>query len=108
MSDLAELQARALAIKDLYDVANRHQRDRTWDVKDYAMGLVGDTGDLMKLVAAKEGVRAGTDVDSQLGHELADILWSILVIADNYDIDLNAEFERTMKYLQKRITEGQA
>ncbi|HTH71892.1 MAG TPA: hypothetical protein VL737_00835 [Candidatus Pristimantibacillus sp.] len=103
MSDFEELRDRAIAIREQYDKLNEEQRGRKWDAKDHAMGFVGDVGDLMKLVAAKEGVRAGTDIDSRLGHELADCLWSLFILAEHYDIDLKKEFERTMDYLDKRI-----
>ena len=39
-----------------------------------------------------------------LGHELADCLWSILILAEKYGIDLTAEFHRTMAELERHIT----
>lgn len=104
MSDFEELKNRAVKIREMYDDLNQQQRDRKWDAKDYAMGFVGDVGDLMKLVAAKEGMRAGADIDNRLGHELADCLWSVLVLAEYYGIDLKNDFERTMDHLEKRIS----
>jgi NTP pyrophosphatase (non-canonical NTP hydrolase) len=52
-------------------------------------------GDLAKLVMAKEGLREASDVDQRLAHELADCLWSILVLADLYGVDLERAFVRT-------------
>ena len=43
------------------------------------------------------------DVDAKLTHELADCLWSVLVLADKYKIDLASEFMSTMDDLEKRI-----
>jgi len=45
------------------------------------MGFVGDAGDLMKLVKARSRVRKIPDVESQLAHELAEGLWSLLVLS---------------------------
>ena len=104
MSTINDLQKRALEIRSMYDELNKRQRGRVWNAKDHAMGFVGDVGDLMKLVAAKEGVRAGADIDSRLGHELADCMWSVFVIANHYGVDMEKEFARTMDYLEKRIT----
>ncbi len=104
MKSLDALQARALEILVLYNDLNQKQRGRVWSAKDHALGFVGDVGDLMKLVAAKEGVRSGVDIDSRLGHELADCLWSIFVLANHYDIELEKEFDRTMSYLEKSVT----
>ena len=67
-------------------------------------GFVGDVGDLVKLVMAKEGIREVENVDDKLKHELADCLWSILVIASNYGIDIEKSFMETMDELEKRIS----
>jgi NTP pyrophosphatase (non-canonical NTP hydrolase) len=66
-------------------------------------GLVGDTGDLMKLIMAKEGIRDTDNVDKKIAHELADCLWCILVLAKKYDIDIEKSFLDTMFELEKKI-----
>ena len=49
------------------------------------------------------GLRAMEDVDEKLAHELSDCLWSVLVLARKYNIDLSKEFMKTMDDLDKRI-----
>ena len=66
-------------------------------------GFVGDVGDLSKIILAKHGLRDMEDVDEKLAHELSDCLWSILVLASKYSIDLPNEFMKTMDLLDKRI-----
>lgn len=66
-------------------------------------GFVGDVGDLSKIIMAKHGLRKMDDVDQKLAHELSDCLWSILVLASKYDINLTAEFQKTMDELDLRI-----
>ena len=61
------------------------------------LGFLGDVGDLAKLVQGKAGVRPRDDLDEALAHELADCLWSILTLADCYDVDLEAAFTKTMQ-----------
>jgi NTP pyrophosphatase (non-canonical NTP hydrolase) len=61
------------------------------------LGFLGDVGDLAKLVQGKAGVRPRTDLDDALAHELADCLWSVLTLADCYDVDLEAAFTKTMR-----------
>ncbi|MER5664198.1 MazG nucleotide pyrophosphohydrolase domain-containing protein [Streptomyces mirabilis] len=39
-----------------------------------------------------------------LEHELADCLWSVLILAHRYDIDLEAAFRRTMAELDTAIS----
>lgn len=70
-------------------------------------GFVGDVGDLSKLVMAKRGLRGpiDNDIDDKIAHELADCLWSVCVLAEKYDIDLEAAFLKTMKELDKRLVD---
>jgi NTP pyrophosphatase (non-canonical NTP hydrolase) len=58
------------------------------------LGFVGDVGDLAKLAIAAEGAREAPDGPDALGHELADCLWAVLVLARLHDVDLAAEFRR--------------
>jgi NTP pyrophosphatase (non-canonical NTP hydrolase) len=106
MSDITELQERALKVRELYSELNRKDGHEPWGGKEYAMGFVGDVGDLLKLVMAKEKLRDTTDVDAKLAHELADCLWCVFVLADHYDVDIEKEFTKTMNELQVRIGEA--
>ena len=62
---------------------------------------LGDVGDLMKLVQAAAGVRAIPDARARLAHELADCLWSVMVLADLHGIDLEQAFLETMDALEE-------
>ena len=66
-------------------------------------GFVGDVGDLSKIIMAKSGFRAMDDVDTKLAHELSDCLWSVLTIANYYNIDLKTEFMKSMNELEIRV-----
>jgi NTP pyrophosphatase (non-canonical NTP hydrolase) len=93
--ELGALQERAVAVAGLYDRYHLAAGRERWDTGDLALGFVGDVGDLAKLVMAMDGRREIPDARARLGHELADCLWSVLVLADRYGVDLVAEF-RTM------------
>ncbi len=108
MSDIADLQKRALEIKQRYAELNVKEGRETWGAKEYAMGFVGDVGDLLKLVMAKEKLRPVEGVDAKLAHELADCLWSVLVLADHYGVQIEKEFTTTMNQLETRISENQS
>jgi hypothetical protein len=99
MTDLGLPTARALAIADAYDRLNLAQRGRVWTTEELALGFVGDVGDLAKLVMADAGTRDIPGHRDQLGHELADCLWSVLVIAARSGVDLAAEFDACMDLL---------
>ncbi|MFF2846560.1 MazG nucleotide pyrophosphohydrolase domain-containing protein [Streptomyces sp. NPDC058001] len=102
--DLAEMQKRAVRIHDLYDELNRHQRGRVWRRDEFMLGFVGDVGDLAKLVMAEEGAREVPGGRAALEHELADCLWSVLILSHRYGIDLGDAFRRTMDELETSIS----
>ncbi len=101
--NLDELQKRAVEIANKYDSLNIQQRGVTWNEQQLMAGFVGDVGDLSKIIMAKHGLRAMEDVDEKLSHELSDCLWSVLVLAGKYNIDLTKEFQKTMSLLDERI-----
>lgn len=105
---LAPLATRARRIRALYARWEKRQGKRPWTRAELAQGFVGDVGDLMKLLMAKDGVRAADHLEQRLNHEFGDCLWSLLVLADAYDVDLEAAFHRTMDQLDARLKEPKA
>lgn len=101
--DLKKLTKKANEIKDAYIVLNKKEGRKKWSKSEYVQGFIGDVGDLSKLIMAKNNFRHIEDVDKKISHELSDCLWSILIIADELDIDLESEFLNSMKELKKRI-----
>lgn len=100
---LESMQSRAIEIADLYDRANVAAGRGTWTTGDLALGFAGDVGDLAKLVMAVDGRREIADARDRLGHELADCLWSVLVLSDRYGFDLGAEFTRMTDELDTQL-----
>jgi NTP pyrophosphatase (non-canonical NTP hydrolase) len=98
--ELSELTRRALEVREAYRVHEERTYGRQWSTLDLMLGLVGDVGDLTKLVQAHEGIRVLEGGRDALEHELADVLWSLLVIADRCGVDLAAAFVRTMDELE--------
>lgn len=99
-----EMIQRAREIRAQYSQDELKRFGKEWTKEQLVQGFVGDVGDLVKLSMAKSGVRNIENVDQKLAHELADCLWSIIVIADQYDVDLEAAFSQTMNELEERIT----
>jgi NTP pyrophosphatase (non-canonical NTP hydrolase) len=94
---------RALEVRQEYAELEKEKHGRSWTTQEIVLGLVGDLGDLAKLVMAAEGMRSIPDARQKLAHELADCLWSILVLSRLYGIDLEAAFLRTMDQLEGHI-----
>ncbi|MDP1815184.1 MAG: MazG nucleotide pyrophosphohydrolase domain-containing protein [Leadbetterella sp.] len=101
--ELKELSKRAVEIKKRYSQMEMKKFGKEWTDAQVMQGFVGDVGDLMKLVMAKEGIREVEDVDNKLAHELADCLYSVFVLADRYEVDIEKSFLDTMGKLDKRL-----
>lgn len=102
--DLEQLTGRAFAVHALYDELNMRDRGRTWTREEFMLGFVGDVGDLAKLAMASDGVREAPGGPGALGHELADCLWAVLVLARLHDVDLAAEFHQMTNDLERTLT----
>jgi len=101
--EFRQLQEKARAVRQQYAERERERYGRSWTEQELALGFVGDVGDLIKLVQAASGVREVPDARAKLEHELADCLWSVLVLSDAYGIDLEQAFFRTMDELERHL-----
>jgi NTP pyrophosphatase (non-canonical NTP hydrolase) len=90
--EFKEIVGKANDIKQKYAAQTKALGRKKWHVQDYYQGFVGDVGDLGKLIMAKNNLRQYKNQDKKLAHELADCLWSVLVLADELGIDLEKEF----------------
>ncbi|CAM5302714.1 MazG nucleotide pyrophosphohydrolase domain-containing protein [Streptomyces griseomycini] len=102
--DLDDLQRLAMRIHGSYDELNRRERGRVWTRSEFMLGFTGDVGDLAKLVMAEEGARENPGGRAALEHELADCLWSVLILAHLHHVDLERAFTRTMTELEAKIS----
>ena len=108
--ELAELTRRAVAVRSRFAAAEIAQGGSPWSRAELAQGFVGDVGALMKLAMAKDGRRAppagvatGAQLDAKLAHELADCLWSVLVLAEAYGVDLERAMGAMMDELERKL-----
>ena len=100
---LSALSARAQRVRQLYATLETKRGGRPWTRAELAQGFVGDVGDLMKLLMARDGLRPVTRLTARLRHEFGDCLWSLLVLAEACDVDLEAAFHSTMNELERRL-----
>jgi NTP pyrophosphatase (non-canonical NTP hydrolase) len=98
-----ELLTAAVRVREKYNQLNEQNHAGAWDGDKLMAGFVGDVGDLSKIIMAKSGHRAMDDIDEKLKHELSDCLWSVLVLANHYDIDLENQFLKSMDELETRV-----
>ena len=101
--EIKQLAHRAMEIREKYGELEKKKCGKLWDRSQIAQGFAGDVGELMKIIMAKEGLRDMEDVDKKLAHELSDCLWSVLVLAEKYEINIEKAFFKTMDELEERI-----
>jgi len=97
---------RSIEIRKQYEAKEKKLYDSAWTSEEIALGFVGDVGDLAKLIVAENGKRDITDSKEKLAHELADCLWSVIVLAQIHGVDLENSFMSTMNELEKHLSEG--
>jgi hypothetical protein len=101
---LDELTRRAVQVRARFAAAAAVAGRAPWTRAELAQGFVGDVGALMKLTMAADGRRDGPpELRDKLEHELADCLWSVLVLADAHGVNLESAFAKTMKQLEKQL-----
>jgi NTP pyrophosphatase (non-canonical NTP hydrolase) len=104
--DFQQVIARAMEIRQLYEAKETQLYGSVWTSEEIALGFVGDVGDLAKLVIAENGKRNIPDSKEKIRHELADCLWSIIVLANSYDVDIEKSFIETMDQLEMHLLEN--
>lgn len=102
--EFRQLLKRALGIRKQYEVKETQLYGSAWTNEEVALGFVGDVGDLAKLVLAENGKRIIPESKKKLEHELADCLWSVIVLANLYEIDLEQSFLDTMNDLEEHLS----
>ena len=105
--DFQNIVNRALTIRKLYEEKEAKLYNSPWTSEEIALGFVGDVGDLAKLVVAENGKRKIENSKEKLEHELADCLWSVIVLAQMHDIKLEQSFMETMDKLENHLLETQ-
>ena len=106
LMDFKNVVKRAREIRKLYAQSDKKRLGEEWSRGEYVKAFVGDVGALVKLTMAKDGLRDIKDFDKKLAHEFADILWSVIMLAEMYDIDLEKSFFETMDELEERASKG--
>jgi NTP pyrophosphatase (non-canonical NTP hydrolase) len=101
MSDITKLQDRAMEIRRRYNDLEKQRGSQPWDGLKLAQGFKKDVTDLVDILEQSK-------LDQKkLSHELADCLWSVLVIARKLNVDIERAFWTTMLELDNRL-DGEA
>lgn len=98
---------RVKEIQKLYAQSDKRRLGKEWDRDDYVKAFAADVGALVKLTMGKDGLRDIDNLDEKMSHELADCLYSVIVIADKYGVDLEKSFTETMNELENRASKDE-
>lgn len=102
--DFQLMTKRAVEIRKQYEAKEKQLYGSAWTNEEIALGFVGDVGDLAKLIVAQSGKRNIPASKDKLAHELADCLWSLLVLSKLHGIDLERSFTKTMDELEEHLS----
>jgi NTP pyrophosphatase (non-canonical NTP hydrolase) len=97
---------RAMEVRKRYEQKEIQLYGSPWTSEEIALGFVGDVGDLAKLISAENGKRRILNSHEKLEHELADCLWSVIVLSELHGVDLEQSFFDTMDRLEKHLLEN--
>lgn len=97
------LMERALTVRNYYEAKEKQIYGSPWTTEEIMLGFLGDVGDLAKLVVAENGKRDIADSREKLEHELADCLWSVIVLSKLHGVDLETSFIKTMDKLENHF-----
>jgi len=100
-SDFQKMINKAIEIKKRYNKIELKE----WNLEQDFMGMAKDMGDLSKLLMIYKGYRAkeNSNLKKEIEHELADILWSVIVIAEKTGVNLEESFWDAMDELDKKL-----
>ena len=105
--ELQKLIHRALDLRTQYEKKEKQLYGAPSTDEDIAQGFQGDVTNLVKLVMAQHGKGAIANSTEKLGPQLSHCLWSVLILANMYNVDLEQSFMETMDKLENHLLETQ-
>lgn len=73
---------------------------------DIARGFAGDVNNLVKLVEAEDDLREIANSREKLEAQLAHCLWSVVVLAEMHNVQLDTAFMEAMDRLEAHLLES--
>lgn len=104
--EFKDLSKKVKKVKEAYEELSRKKKKKVWGATEYAQGLAGDTGDLIKLLVLSDTNAKDKKLHNKICHELADCLWSVIVLAQELNVDIEKELLINMEYLKQKLDES--
>lgn len=87
---------KARAIRQKYSALEIQRYGKEWTKEQLMQGFVHDVEELKDLITTN-------GQNEKIAHELSDCLWSIIILADKFGIDLQKAFLKTMDEIDAKI-----
>jgi NTP pyrophosphatase (non-canonical NTP hydrolase) len=105
--ELQKLINRAMDLRNQYEKKETQLYGSPSSDEDIAQGFLGDVNNLVKLVHAVHGKGQIANSAEKIGPQLSHCLWSVIVLAKMYNVDLEQSFMETMDKLENHLLETQ-
>jgi NTP pyrophosphatase (non-canonical NTP hydrolase) len=105
--ELQKLIHRAMDLRHQYEKKETQLYGSSSTDADIAQGFLGDVNNLAKLVQAQHGKGQIANSTEKLGSQLAHCLWSVIVLAQMHNVDLEQAFMEAMDRLENHLLETQ-
>ena len=98
---------RALDLRRQYELKETELYGSPYTSLEIAQGFAGDVNNLTKLVMAEHGQREIANSKEKLEAQLAHCLWSLVVLAQMHNVNLENSFMEAMDRLENHLLETQ-
>jgi NTP pyrophosphatase (non-canonical NTP hydrolase) len=105
--ELQKIIHRAMDLRRQYEVNETSLYGSPSTSMDIAQGFAGDVTNLVKLIEAEQGQRAIANSKEKLEAHLAHCLWSVVVLAQMHNVNLETAFMEAMDRLENHLLESQ-
>ena len=105
--EFQKLIHRALDLRSQYDKKERQLYGSPSTDEEIAQGFLGDVNNLGKLILAQHGKLEIANSKEKLGSTLSHCLWSVIVLAQMHNVDLEQSFFEAMDRLENHLLETQ-
>ena len=105
--DFQKIIHRAMDLRRQYEVRETDLYGSPSTSADIAQAFAGDVNNLVKLIEAVQGQREIANSKDKLEAQLAHCLWSVVVLAQLHDVNLETSFMEAMDRLEAHLLETQ-
>jgi len=98
---------RALDLRRQYELKETELYGSPYSSVEIAQGFAGDVNNLAKLVMAEHGQHEIANSKEKLEAQLAHSLWSVVVLAQMHNVNLENAFMEAMDRLENHLLETQ-